>query len=88
MIDEYKARADLDRATRADVLLRDELLVEAFEGLERLYIEHWKDSLALDAPGRERLWQAVQIVGKVRSHLKNVIANGTLAAADLKNLTS
>lgn len=86
-MDEWKARADLDRAVKADALLRDGILVEAFDALSAAYIEHWRDSAALDTAGREKLWQAVQIVGKVRTHLKTIIANGQMAAADLKEIT-
>jgi hypothetical protein len=41
----------------------------------------------LDTEGRERLWQAVQIVGKVKGHLNHVLASGRLAAASLNELT-
>ena len=79
-------RKDLDRAARADRLLSDELLTEAFMALEDAYIEHWRNSKVLDADGRERLWQAVQIVGKVRAHLAQVITDGKMAAAELNTL--
>jgi len=36
--------------------------------------------------GREKLFLAINIVGKVRDHLNAVIANGKLAQAELKEL--
>ena len=36
--------------------------------------------------GREKLFLAINIVGKVRDHLTSVIANGKLAQAELKEL--
>lgn len=79
-------RKDLDRAARAERLLSDELLTEAFMALEDAYIEHWRNSKVLDADGREKLWQAVQIVGKVRSHLERAINDGKFAAAELNKI--
>ncbi len=57
------------RSDRAATLLRDELLTETFAKLEKDYIEAWRQSPAKDTDGRERLWQAVNIVCKVRDHL-------------------
>ena len=36
---------------------------------------------ARDVDGRERLWQAVNIVGKVKDHLTTILNNGKLGAA-------
>jgi hypothetical protein len=36
--------------------------------------------------GREKLFLAINIVGKVRDHLTAVLSNGKLAAAELKAL--
>jgi len=35
---------------------------------------------------RERLWQAVHVVGKVRDHLKMLLDGGKLAQAELDNV--
>lgn len=78
--------AELSRATRARQLLADAMLVEAFDALERTYIEAWKDSPARDSQAREALWQAVQVVGKVRTHLESVAATGRLAQRQIENL--
>lgn len=86
MTDELKHNAALARAARADALLRDPLLVEAFDILEREYIQAWRTSQARDQDARERLFLAVNIVAKVRSHLKSVIADGRLSQAALDEL--
>jgi hypothetical protein len=36
--------------------------------------------------GREKLFLAINIVGKVRDHLASIVANGKLAQAELKKL--
>ena len=41
---------------------------------------------ARDTDARERLWQAVQIVAKVRDHLTGVVTGGKLARRELDDL--
>jgi hypothetical protein len=74
------------KAARAQALLDDELLSEAFSVLEASYASAWRGTVIDDVAGREKLFLAINIVGKVRDHLSSVIANGTLARAELKEL--
>ncbi len=46
----------------------------------------WKTWPAADTAGRERLWQAVNVLGKVRDHLSRVVADGNLAQRELTDL--
>ena len=48
----------------------------------------WKTTPARDTEGREKLWQAVQIVGKVKSHLEAVAANGRLAERQIAEIAA
>lgn len=83
-MDETRLAIDQSRALRAQALMDDELLVEAFATLEADYIAAWKLTPACDDDGRERLWQAVQIIARVKDHLGCVIENGKLANAQLR----
>jgi hypothetical protein len=83
---EDKLLGSITRGARAEALLTNELLQESFVKLERDYIEAWKISPARDSDGRERLWQAVNIVGKVRDHLVKVANDGKLAQRQLNEL--
>jgi hypothetical protein len=83
---EDKLQAAVNRAARAKVLMEDELLAEAFVRLEGDYIAAWKGWPAADAAGRERLWLAVNVIGKVRDHLNIVIADGKLAQRQIEEL--
>ena len=85
-MDETKLAIDQSRALRAQALMDDELLIEAFVTLEADYIAAWKLTPARDDDGRERLWRAVQIVAGVKDHLGSVIENGKLANAQLRQL--
>lgn len=75
--------SDIYRATRAKALLDDELVSGSLTQLETDYINAWKATTARDTDARERLWQAVQIVGKFRDHLSMVVADGRLAQAEI-----
>ena len=77
---------DLARANRAELLLNEPLVIEAFDALKREYIGAWEASPARDTDARERLWQAVQIVGKVRSHLQAMVGDGKIAQADIERM--
>jgi hypothetical protein len=74
------------KALRAQELLDNELLTEAFRGLEENYTAAWRASTIDDVGAREKLFLAVNVVGKVRDHLNAVVANGKLAQAELKEL--
>ena len=74
------------KAVRAQGLLDDELLGEAFKGLEDSYTAAWRATAIEDVSGREKLFLAINIVGKVRDHLAGLVANGKLAQAELKEL--
>jgi hypothetical protein len=82
--DEDKLSKAAARAVRAQNLLGNELLAEAFKTLEDTYTAAWRSTLVGQADTREKLFMAVNIVGKVRDHLHNVITDGKLAAAELR----
>ena len=86
MVDENALQRDVAKAARAQSLASDELLSEAFATLEASYSAAWRSTVVDDVAGREKLFLAINIVGKVRDHLTSVIANGKLAQAELKEL--
>ena len=86
MSDESRLHEAASKAARAQELLDNELLVDAFESLEKNYIAAWRLTTIDDAAGREKLFLAINVVGKVRDHLANVVVNGRLAEAELKEL--
>jgi hypothetical protein len=82
--DEFKLRQDQERARGAEALLKNDLLTEAFKGLEDSYTAAWRATTINDVSSREKLFLAINIVGKVRDHLTAIVANGKLAAAELR----
>lgn len=87
MSDENRLDVATSRALRAQDLLDNELLAESFSALEESYASAWRSTAIEDVSGREKLFLAINIVGKVRDHLNTVVANGKLAQAELKELT-
>jgi hypothetical protein len=86
MTDEIALTRAAERGARAQSLLGDELLNGSLRDLEEGYIKAWRETAARDTDARERLWQAVQVVGKVRDHLGSVVAGGKLAQRELNDL--
>jgi hypothetical protein len=72
----------------AAALIGNEFLWKQFDYLKEQYIAAWQVTPARDTDGRERLWQAVQVVGKVRDHLTKVLNDGKLAKQDIERLAS
>ena len=86
MSDESGLDQAVTKAVRAQELIDNELLTEAFRTLEENYAAAWRATVIDDVAGREKLFLAINIVGKVRDHLNAVVANGKLAQAELKEL--
>jgi len=86
MSDESRLDGAVTKAVRAQELLDNELLTETFKTLEENYASAWRSTVIDDVAGREKLFLAINIVGKVHDHLNAVIANGKLAQAELKEL--
>lgn len=86
MIDEHKLLRENSRAVEAQSLLDNSLFNDALATLEAEYIAAWKATPLRDSDGRERVWQAVQIIGKIKDHIGAVLNDGKLAAAQLREL--
>jgi hypothetical protein len=86
MSDESRLEQAVARAARAQELLENELLSEGFATLEQSYITAWRATTVDDVAAREKLFLAINIVGKVRDHLASAVADGRLAQAQLSEL--
>lgn len=86
MTDEIALTKATERAAQAQRLLDDKMLAEAFKGLEEAYTSAWRATTIDDISGREKLFLAINVVGKVRDHLTAIISNGKLAQAEMKQL--
>jgi len=85
-MDEIRLNQEISRGARAKALLENELLVSAFADLEAAYVDRWRQTHIDDDKGREKLFIAVNVVGKVREHLSAIVSNGSMAAKQLDDL--
>jgi len=86
MTDEIALRLEVDRAARAQALVNDELLADAFAKLRTEYQAAWLNTGARDTDARERLWQGLKVVEKVEDHLKRIISDGAVARREIQQL--
>jgi len=86
-MDEIKLGIIQHRGLRAEELLNNQLLKDAFAHLETEYLKAWKATKVRDTEAREKLWQAIQIVGIIQQHLKVFVRDGGIAAEDLRRLS-
>lgn len=86
MSDQSRLDQAVIKAARAQELVDNELLTESLRTLEESYASAWRATVIDDVAGREKLFLAINIVGKVRDHLYAVVANGRLAQVELKEL--
>lgn len=75
-----------EKAAQARRLLDDAMLKAAFKSLEDGYLAAWRATTIDDIAGREKLFLAVNVIGKVKDHLAKVIDGGKLANAELQDL--
>lgn len=81
-----KISRTMERARRAWELQDNELLNETFDYLSSAYIAQWKITRFDDTAGRDRLWQAVNCIAKVRDHFRIAVEDGKIAKADLERM--
>ena len=87
MVDEIKLGIAQHKGVRAQELLNNTLLQETFQYLETQYLQAWRSTKVRETDSREKLWQAIQILGIIQEHLKLFVTNGRVAAADLNRLS-
>lgn len=86
MSDEDTLSQAAAKAARAQSLLGNELLLEAYDRIEADLIAGWIATPARDTDGRERCWAAVQANRKHKVYLQSVVNDGKMAAAQLKEI--
>ena len=86
MSDENKLLLDANRGARAKLLIESDLFKEAFASLEESYIAAWRSTKIDDASSREKLFLAINVLGKVQQHLTTALNDGKIAEAELRDL--
>ena len=79
MENEGKLRQDIDRGEKAQALLRNEILIETFDFLEKQYHEAWANSSVDQNEAREKVFMMLQNLQTVKQHIENVVITGKFA---------
>jgi hypothetical protein len=70
---------EIRRGVRAQAILADPLVEEAFAALEAQCIDEWRRAPARDVEGRERLWLMLKLAERLQQHFASLVENGRLA---------
>lgn len=85
MDDELKLAKENDRGIRAETLLKDDLIIEAFATLKENYQKEIFKTKLNDDEGRKHLWLSYNTIEKVEKHLQEVMLTGKLANEQINN---
>ena len=75
---------ELERGSKAQKLLSDPLFQEAFDLVRQALHERWENAPLRDKEGAHELKLQLKLLNDVRANLEQAVANGKLAAAELK----
>lgn len=75
---------DVERGRKADRLLQDPMLNEAFDLVHQAIHERWEACPLRDRDGAHELRLQLKTLNDVRANLEQAIQDGKLAAAELK----
>ena len=81
-----KIETQVREGKRAQVLLNDPLLKQAFEDLLENYKREIFYTSFTDDDKRRSLWMAYNMVDKIKGHLQTIMESGKLAQKDLELL--
>ena len=71
--------------TRRNRYWRTQYFNESLEELKKLYTESLFNTGAKETETREKLWLAVNVLGKVEQHIQQVLDTGKLAKKQLED---
>jgi hypothetical protein len=74
---------EIRRGEQARRLLEEPLLQEAFATVDAALREAWAATAEDATAERERLWLMLRLLGRVRTHLVDVLQTGKLADSQL-----
>ena len=83
--EEIKLVGESERGARAERLMKDEMLQEAFNKVEDGIVQKWKESPIRDAEGQATLRLLHKCLNDVRGYIKEVAETGKLANVQLDN---
>ncbi len=67
-----------ERERRAQSLINDPLLNEAFDVLKEDLMNRWNHSGSTDLQARESIWLAMRLLDRIRGHLMSIVETGQM----------
>ena len=74
------------RGAQARAFIENDIFKETIKTLHDEYISAWKICSVKDVEGKERIWQAINILGKFQDHIVKIIIDGQMASKDLARI--
>ena len=68
-----------ERERRAQSLVTDPLLNEAFDVLKEDLMNRWNHSGSTDLEARESIWLAMRLLDRIHGHINSIIESGHMA---------
>ena len=68
-----------ERERRAQSLITDPLLKEAFDVLIEDLMNRWNHSGSTDLQARESIWLAMRLLDRIHGHINSIIESGHMA---------
>ena len=85
-MNEGKLASEMERGHKADLLMKNELLQEAFQTLEYEFKTAWKQTTHDQFVERDRLYNLCQALDSLKSYLASVAQNGRMAENQLNQM--
>ena len=68
-----------ERERRAQSLINDPLLKEAFDVLKEDLMNRWNHSGSTDLQARESIWLAMRLLDRIHGHINSIVETGHMA---------
>ena len=68
-----------ERERRANSLINDPLLKEAFDVLKEDLMNRWNHSGSTDLQARESIWLAMRLLDRIHGHINSIVETGHMA---------
>ena len=68
-----------ERERRAQSLINDPLLNEAFDALKEDLMNRWNHSGSTDLQARESIWLAMRLLDRIHGHINSIVETGHMA---------
>lgn len=87
MTDEYKLRKQQDRGARAEAVLNNELVVEAFAAIEAELMKAWQHSAADEKEQRDNAYMMFRLLQNFKAQFSQAVHTGKAAQKQLMTIS-